>query len=667
MRHVFTTFLNISLSVSILFLLFKLVDYILKKRYSIRWKHLAFLLLGIRLLLPINLGVITLPMLSLDDSYHKESLTNITLDSNFNDSTTDLINLPSADKEVVNIDSSYPLNSPNDSLLNSNSDKDLQSKNQLKTTDFFSITRLFHSIRDASFNPFITTWLIGAIIFLFYHLSSYVAFHRKVKYTVRATDNATYLDIMQEQKNHLHITKDIQLLIYNDINSPLLLGFRNPCILLPNNNYTKDQIAFIIKHELTHYKHHDLYIKLLLIVSNALHWFNPIIYLLVREASLTMELYCDESVTAKQTLSYREQYSLTLLQIMKSGNSHSPALLSTGFTNYAKYMKERFLHIMNTSTKKKGSILIILSIAIILIGSNLTTGKTEKSALADTSQNIELEDESTNTSEAAESTKETETITNILILGLDTTGSMSSEYPPRPDSILLLTLNKEKNTATFNTILRDILVDIPGHKKNKISNAYVIGGEELMKTTLNQNFGITIDHSIAVDMSGLENCINLLGGTEVTLTAEEASYLNQTNFISNKSNRNVVEGLQNMNGNQTLGYLRLRYVPTITGETNDYGRTKRLIQVIQSLAQKLSSKDIDQILKIATSILPMIVTDMSREEIIDSLEILLSSSKNMDFTCIPRFEDCTTSNDNGMSVLIPDLEQSRKLFSEYLQ
>ena len=667
MRHVFTTFLNISLSVSILFLLFKLVDYILKKRYSIRWKHLAFLLLGIRLLLPINLGVITLPILSLDNSYHKESLTNITPDTNYNDSTTDLINLPSADKEVVNIDSSYPLNSPNDSLLNSNSDKDLQSKNQLKTTDSFSITRLFHSIRNASFNPFITTWLIGTIIFLFYHLSSYMAFHRKVKYIARTTDNATYLDIMQEQKNHLHITKDIQLLIYNDINSPLLLGFRNPCILLPNNNYTKDQIEFIIKHELTHYKHHDLYIKLLLIVSNALHWFNPIIYLLVREASLTMELYCDESVTAKQTLSYREQYSLTLLQIMKGGNSHSPALLSTGFTNYAKHMKERFLHIMNTSTKKKGSILIILSITIILIGSNLTTGKTEKSALADTTQDIELEDESSNTNEAAESTKETETITNILILGLDTTGSISSEYPSRPDSILLLTLNKEENTATFNTILRDILVDIPGDKKNKISNAYVIGGEELMKTTLNQNFGITIDHSIAIDMSGVENCINLLGGTEVTLTAEEAAYLNHTNFISNKSNRNVVEGLQDMNGNQTLGYLRIRYVPTATGDTNDYGRTKRLIQVIKSLAQKLSLKNMDQILEIAKSLLPMIVTDMSPEEIFDSLEILLSSSKNIDYTCIPRFEDCTSSNENGMSVLIPDLDQSRKLFSEYLQ
>ena len=63
----------------------------------------------------------------------------------------------------------------------------------------------------------------------------------------------------------------------------------------------------------------------------------------------------------------------------------------------------------------------------------------------------------------------------------------------------------------------------------------------------------------------------------------------------------------------------------------------------------------------------MIVTDMSPEEIFDSLEILLSSSKNIDYTCIPRFEDCTSSNENGMSVLIPDLDQSRKLFSEYLQ
>lgn len=666
MRHVFITFLNISLSVSILFLLLKLADSILKTRYSIRWKHFAFLLLGIRLILPVNLGVLTLPTLPMEVGYHQETQTNTSQDLIFIDSTSDSLNMSFIDNTIENTDSSYPLDSPNDSLLNSNADQNLQNI-QLKDPTSFNLTRLLDSFKNTLLIPYITIWLIGAIIFLIYHLFSYITFHQRIKYNAVLTDNSTYLASMQEQKLSLHITKDIPLLIYNEISSPLLLGYRNPCIILPNNDYTKDQINFILKHELTHYKHHDLYIKLLLIVSNSLHWFNPIVYLLVRQASLTMELYCDEDVTAKQTLSYREQYSLTLLKIMKEGNSHSPVLLSTGFTNYAKQTKERFRHIMNTSTKKKGSILIILTICIVLIGSNLTTGQSKKSANADTIQELQPEETPPDSSGIAKSTKDTETITNILILGLDTTGSKNSEHPARPDSILLLTLNKEKNTATFNTILRDILVDIPGYEKNKINNAYTLGGLDLIKTTLNYNFGITIDHTITIDMIVLEACINLLGGTELSLTAEEANYLNQTNFISNKSFRNVIEGVQKLNGNQTLGYLRIRNVATANGETNDYGRTKRLIQVLKSLTDKLSSKNLDQIMLLAKDILPYITTDMSFEDISYCLETVLAATANIDYTCIPRFENCTTSNENGMSVLTTNMEETKKLFSEYTQ
>lgn len=623
-------------------------------------------MLGIRLILPINLGVLTLPTLHMEEGYHQEAQTNTAQDSNFIDFTTDSVNMSFIDSTTENTDSSFPLDSPNDSLLDSNADQSLQNK-KLKDPTSFNITRLLDSLRNASSMPYIILWLTGAIIFLIYHLFSYVAFHQRIKYNAVITDNSTYLASLQEQKLSLHISKDIPLLVYKEINSPLLIGYRNPCIILPNNDYTKDQITFILKHELTHYKHHDLYIKLLLIVSNALHWFNPIIYLLVRQASLTMELYCDEDVTAKQTLSYREQYSMTLLQIMKGGNSHSPALLSTGFTNYAKHTKERFRHIMNTSTKKKGSILIILSICIVLIGSNLTTGQSKKSVNADTLQDIQPVDNPTNVSETVESPKDTEMITNILILGLDTIGSANSEYTARSDSILLLTLNKGKNTATFNTILRDILVDIPGYEKNKISNAYTLGGLDLMKTTLNYNFGTTIDHTITVDMHVLEDCINLLGGTELALTAEEANYLNRTNYISNKSFRNVVEGVQKLNGNQTLGYLRIRYVATANGEANDYGRTKRLIQVLKSLTEKLSSKNLEQIMQLATDMLPYLTTDMSFEDISYCLERILASTANIDYTCIPRFENCTTSQENGMSVLTTDMEAAKKLFSEYTQ
>lgn len=667
MRYVFITIMNISLSVSILYLLLNLVYSILKTRYSIRWKHFAYLLLGLRLILPINLGVLSLPVLPIEDGYHQELHTDATQDSSIIPSTSEPINMSSVDSTLENTGSLYPLDSPNDSLLDSNTDQSLQNK-QLREPFSFSITRLIDLLKSASLTPYITAWLVGAIIFLSSHLLSYIAFHQKIRRHAVLTDNSTYLASMQEQKQSLHITKDIPLLIYKEISSPLLLGYRKPCIILPDNNYTKDQITFILKHELTHYKHHDLYIKLLLIVSNSLHWFNPIIYLLVRDTSLTMELYCDEGVTAKQTLSYREQYSLTLLEIMKGGGAHSLALLSTSFTNNAKHTKERFRHIMNTSTKKKGSILIILTICIILIGSNLTTGQSKKSANADTIQDFQPEKSPTDSNEITDvSDEKTETITNILILGLDAASFKESEYSARPDSILLLTLNKERNTATFNTILRDILVDIPGYEKNKISNAYVLGGLDLMKTTLNHNFGITIDHSIAIDMNGLETFINLLGGTEITLSAQEATYLNKTNFISNKSFRNVVEGMQNLNGNQTLGYLRLRYVPTANGESNDYGRTKRLIEVLKSLSADLSSKNLNQLLQLATDILPWIATDMSLDDISYCLESFLSSTTNVNYTCIPRFEDCTSSKENGMSVLTTDIEQSKKLFSEYLQ
>ena len=58
---------------------------------------------------------------------------------------------------------------------------------------------------------------------------------------------------------------------------------------------------------------------------------------------------------------------------------------------------------------------------------------------------------------------------------------------------------------------------------------------------------------------------------------------------------------------------------------------------------------------------------MSYEDISYCLETILAATANIDYTCIPRFEDCTTSSENGMSVLTTDIEEAKKLFSEYMQ
>ncbi len=667
MRNVFITFMNISLSVSILFLLLNLVDFIAKTRYSRRWKHLAFLLLGIRLILPINLGLYTLPIVPVEDGLISQPQINLTTTSNLEEDSTDSMNLTSMVGNTKDSNYSYNLDSPNNSLLDSNKDQSLQNNNQLNEVSLQK-SGVLNTIKNSPLTFCISIWLLGIIIFSLYHLLSYITFNNKLKRYAKPTNNATYLDILKELKANLHITRNIQLLTYAEISSPLLIGYGNPCIILPNSNYTKEQITFIIKHELTHYKHHDLYIKLLLIVSNALHWFNPIIYILVKQASLTMELYCDECVTAKQTLTYKQQYSLTLLQIMKDGNIPSAALLSTGFSNHAKHMKERFRHIMNGTTKRKGSLLIILTICLIIIGTNLVAGQSKKSANADTHTDIQTDETNNNKSDAPEeSIKESENITNILILGIDTTNINKSDYPARPDSILLITLNKEKKEVTFNTILRNILVDIPGYEKNKIANAYVLGGEDLMKATLEQNFDIIINHYITMDMGNLESCIDLLGGATVTLSMEEAEYLNNTNYISNKKNRNVIEGSQRLNGNQTLGYLRIRHVPLASGETNENGRNRRLIHVIDSIYNDVLDSNIEQLIQIAGELLPAISTDLNLDDIMQYTRTYFSPDTKITYQFIPLFENCESTSENGMSVLKTDLEQAKKMFSEYMQ
>lgn len=112
-----------------------------------------------------------------------------------------------------------------------------------------------------------------------------------------------------------------------------------------------------------------------------------------------------------------------------------------------------------------------------------------------------------------------------------------------------------------------------------------------MKETLEKNFGITTDGYMLVNFDSLKMVIDILDGIDVTLTANEAHYLNTTNYISDPNNRNVHEGKQLMNGDQVLGYCRVRYVSTGT-EINDFGRTQRQRVVLNTIYDKLKGKNL---------------------------------------------------------------------------
>jgi beta-lactamase regulating signal transducer with metallopeptidase domain len=183
-----------------------------------------------------------------------------------------------------------------------------------------------------------TVWLAGVIISLACHAIKHCRF---VKMTRRWSCNIT----------------DVQALTL----------FARPQIFLPTAELTRDELRFILKHELVHYKRKDLLYKYLVLVATAMHWFNPIVYLMAKAIDLLSELSCDAEVVRSTDTDTRQRYSETIIGVVKFRSKLRTAL-STNFYGGKKDMKNRISSIMDTRKKKKGiviaSFLLFLTIGI---------------------------------------------------------------------------------------------------------------------------------------------------------------------------------------------------------------------------------------------------------------------------------------------------------------
>ncbi|MBE5966666.1 MAG: hypothetical protein E7255_06830 [Lachnospiraceae bacterium] len=210
-------------------------------------------------------------------------------------------------------------------------------------------------------------------------------------------------------------------------------------------------------------------------------------------------------------------------------------------------------------------------------------------------------------------------VKNILLLGVEEFYGASNT-----DSIIIASLNTNKKTLKLTSLMRDLYVEIPEHDNNKLNAVYSKGGINLLYETIENNFDIKMDGYILVNFEAFENIVNNLNGIEITLTKNEANYLNAKNYISDPKNRNVVEGTQIMNGNQVLGYCRVRYVSTGT-ENNDFGRTQRHRIVLNSIFNKVKKLNVFQLTSFMNNVLSdsNITTDISQKDFNNYLEQLL--------------------------------------------
>ncbi|HHU74844.1 MAG TPA: LCP family protein [Clostridiales bacterium] len=259
-----------------------------------------------------------------------------------------------------------------------------------------------------------------------------------------------------------------------------------------------------------------------------------------------------------------------------------------------------------------------------------------------------------------------EGVYNILLLGEEAIDSGSARG--RTDLIIIATLNTNQKAIKLTSLMRDTLVQIPGFKDNKLNSAYEKGGVDLLYETIALNFDIRLDGCALVNFENFEKIIDRLGGLEITLTAAEAKYLNNTNYISKPQHRNVVEGTQILNGNQVLGYSRIRKRATITGNNNDYGRTDRHRIILNAIFEKYKTESKVELLSTMLSVLPMIKTDIESrtfEQLLDTF--IAMGTMEIEQLRIPidgAFADNVSVR--GMDVLVPYWDENMEALHEFI-
>ena len=205
-------------------------------------------------------------------------------------------------------------------------------------------------------------YLAGAAAFLLYEGVSYARFRRTVRRWSGSVTRGDYRALLDETARFLSVTAP-EMLICEAVTTPAVTGLFRPTLLLPHERYDLNELRYILRHELCHLKRHDMLFKLVLLAANAMHWFDPVVYLMLRQADEDIELACDSAATDDLDRAERAAYSRTLLAAVQSNVRALPA--TTCFGSTVERLKRRITNVLGAQ-KKRGLGVVALVLALTL-------------------------------------------------------------------------------------------------------------------------------------------------------------------------------------------------------------------------------------------------------------------------------------------------------------
>ncbi len=218
-------------------------------------------------------------------------------------------------------------------------------------------------------------WISGAVIVCGWNIAMYIRFATRSKPWNRKIGNEDVVLLFEELKAEMGITKKVEIFENRLIKSPMMVGFIKPRVLLPSEALLPEEYEFVLRHELTHYKRGDIAYKFLIMLAASVHWFNPLIGFMCRNAENDIEITCDEAVVKAMEGDRRQEYCATILNIMRRGQN-SPLLLSTSFYGGKKFLKNRFAAVLDPKIHR-GIVLFIIAAMVIIISGTMVACNSE--------------------------------------------------------------------------------------------------------------------------------------------------------------------------------------------------------------------------------------------------------------------------------------------------
>ncbi|MFS0557006.1 BlaR1 family beta-lactam sensor/signal transducer [Brevibacillus sp. 179-C9.3 HS] len=249
---------------------------------------------------------------------------------------------------------------------------------------------------DSLSTIFVSIWVVGMIVCALFTVSAWLNI-RQIKRTASVITNQEILDLFEQCKKDVKLTRRIVLAQSRLVKSPMTFGVFTTYVVLPSHFgewLSTNEMKHIFLHELMHQKNHDIVMNYVTVVYQLVYWFHPLVWLAFREMRVDREIACDVAVLNVLDKRNYVEYGHTIIKFLDKESRAGNVVLANQLNGSKKAVKKRIEKIASHKAESKLLQLkstVIFSMVGILVASQVLVG----SALADDRSRYHFQDDRT--------------------------------------------------------------------------------------------------------------------------------------------------------------------------------------------------------------------------------------------------------------------------------